>query len=91
MLERRADTSAVADEQMAQLYQRHLSAVEAWLAAQDNIDTLFVNYAQLLNGPAAQVQRLLEFLELPLNGEAMQAAPDKNLYRNRTGRNRAGG
>lgn len=90
MLERRGESSTVDDEQMAQMYRRHLSSVEAWLAAQDNIDILFVPYAQLLNDPAAHIQRLLDFLELPLDAQAMQAVPDKSLYRNRGEGNREG-
>jgi hypothetical protein len=84
MLARRGETSAVDDEHMAQMVQRHLSAVEAWLVAQEHIDTLYVPYTQLLSNPAEQVQRLLEFLDLPLDAEAMQAVPDKSLYRNRS-------
>lgn len=83
MLARRGESSPVEDEQMALMYRRHLSAVEAWLAAQDNIDTLFVPYMQLLTDPNAHIQRLLAFLELPLDAQAMQVVPDKSLYRNR--------
>jgi hypothetical protein len=90
MLVRRGESSTIDDEQMAQMYRRHLSSVEAWLAAQDHIDTLFVPYTQLLNDPAAQIQRLLTFLELPLDAQAMQAVPDKSLYRNRGEGNREG-
>ena len=90
MLERRGESSTVDDVHMADMYRRHLSSVEAWLAAQDNIDALYVNYAQLLSDPGSQVARLLAFLELPLNAEAMQAVPDKSLYRNRGGGNREG-
>ena len=85
MLARRGESSPVEDEQMAQMYRRHLSAVEAWLAAQDNIDTLFVPYMQLLTDPNTHIQRLLAFLELPLDAQAMQVVPDKSLYRKRGG------
>jgi hypothetical protein len=68
---------------MAQMYRRHLSSVEAWLAAQDHMNALFATYTQLLNDPAVQIQRLLAFLQLPLDAQAMQAVPDKSLYRNR--------
>ena len=90
MLERRGESSTVDDEQMAHMYRRHLSSVEAWLAAQEHIDTLYINYAQLLDDPTVQIQRLLTFLGLPLDAQAMQAVPDKRLYRNRGDQNREG-
>jgi LPS sulfotransferase NodH len=75
---------------MANMYRRHLSSVEAWLAAQEHIDTLYINYAQLLDDPTAQIQRLHTFLGLPLDVQAMQVVPDKRLYRNRGKKNREG-
>lgn len=90
MLERRGERSTVDDEQMSHMYRRHLSSVEAWLAAQEHIDTLYINYAQLLDDPTVQIQRLLTFLGLPLDAQAMQAVPDKRLYRNRGDQNREG-
>lgn len=88
MLLRRNETpGAVNDEAMAQTYKRHLAQVDAWLAAQDHIDTLYVRYDRLLADPIDETARIVAFLELPLDANAMQAVPDQCLYRQRKSKN----
>lgn len=83
MLDRRGESNPVSNEDMTTMLRRHLAAVEAWLAAQEHIDTLFVQYHMLVSNPIEQVERLKIFLEMPLDTQEMQTVPDKNLYRNR--------
>lgn len=71
------------DEAMAKMYKRHLSQIEAWLAAQEHIDTLYVKYDRLLAEPGKEVERIVHFLGLPLDAAAMRAVPDQSLYRQR--------
>ncbi len=55
MLVRRGEAPGeTGDQAMAQMYKRHLSTLEAWLAAQDHIETLYVRYDQLLADPEAR-------------------------------------
>lgn len=84
MLARRGEpTDAIDDQNMADLFCQHLTRVEAWLAAQPNMHTLYVPYAALLKTPAVHVDALIDFLGLPLDRAAMLAMPDRNLYRQR--------
>lgn len=84
MLERRGEpTDTVPDEKMAALFEKHLEKVGAWLAAQPNISVLYVPYHELAERPESQLDRIVEFLGLPLDRAAMLAAVDPALYRNR--------
>jgi hypothetical protein len=84
MLVRRGEpTDAVDDQTMADLFHKHLVGVEAWLAAQPNMYTLYVPYAALLKNPAVHIDAVIDFLELPLDRAAMLAVPDRSLYRQR--------
>ena len=84
MLERRGEpTDAIPDEQMAALFERHLEKIEAWLAEQPNFSVLYVPYHELAEQPERHVDRIVEFLGLDLDRQAMLTAVDPALYRNR--------
>jgi LPS sulfotransferase NodH len=84
MLIRRGEpTDKVRDEDMARMYRRHLGQVEAWIAEQPNVDTLYVSYNDLLSDPIPHVQRINEFLGGALNTDAMTGVIDRSLYRQR--------
>jgi LPS sulfotransferase NodH len=85
MLENRdEDPDAVSDEQMAQLFVRHLQQVDAWLAAQSNIQRLDVNYNQLLRDPFPLLAQVNTLLGGKLDVEKMAAIIDPDLYRQRS-------
>ncbi len=83
MLERRHEENKIPDEVMKEQYDQHLSAIKYWLARQPNIATLFVRYGDLISDPGTGCARVAEFLEIPLDLEAMVNVPDHSLYRNR--------
>jgi len=56
---------------------------EARLVRQTNTQVLFIQYNDLLANPREQIARVRDFLGMPLDGEAMLAAIDPALYRNR--------
>ena len=79
--------SKLSDEEMAQQFQTHLSAMKPWLVRQPNMDVLYVNYNALMAEPGPYCERIAEFLDVPLDQSHMLAVPDKQLYRNRNGGN----
>jgi len=84
MLERRGEpTDTVPDEKMAALFEKHLEKIEGWLAQQPNFSVLYVPYHELAERPEGQLDRIVDFLGLPLDRDAMLAAVDPALYRNR--------
>ncbi|MCS7061099.1 MAG: sulfotransferase domain-containing protein [Anaerolineae bacterium] len=84
MLIRRGEPAdAVSDAHMSALFEKHLQQVEAWLAVQPHIHVLYVNYNDLIAAPRAGAQRINEFLGGWLNVEAMAAAVDPTLHRQR--------
>jgi hypothetical protein len=83
MLARRGrPASAEGDAEMAAMFTKHLGEIEAWLEAQANIDTLYVNYNALVSDPAPEVRRIVRFLG-GVDESAMMRAVDPDLYRNR--------
>jgi hypothetical protein len=84
MLERRGEpTDTVPDEKMAALFEKHLEKIDGWLKQQPNFSVLYVPYHELAEQPAAQLDRIIAFLGLTLDREAMLSAVDPALYRNR--------
>jgi LPS sulfotransferase NodH len=83
MLENREEESQVSDQQMAELYNKHLRRVEAWMEEQPNLTYLDINYNQLLENPTPQLQLVRDFLGSDLDLQKMAAVIDPDLYRQR--------
>ncbi len=82
MLIRRGEpTDAVSDERMAEMFNKHLRDIEAWLGKQANMETLYVNYNEVLKNPGQHIEKIDQFLEGSLNAQDMAGVVDKALYR----------
>lgn len=83
LIRRGEDPNKMDDEQMAMLFEKHVKQVEAWLAAQPNIRTLYVHYSDVLANPQPQIATINDFLGGTLNTGRMAEVVDPELYRNR--------
>jgi hypothetical protein len=84
MLVRRGEpTDAVADEKMAELFQRYVKRIEAWLARQPNIEVLDVSYNEVVESPLENARRINQFLGSGLDVPKMVEVVDTDLYRQR--------
>ncbi len=84
MLQRRNETSIISDAQMEEQFREHLRAVKYWAARKPNMRVMYVKYNVMVSEPASLCPSIAEFLELPLDTDAMQAVPSRSLYRNRS-------
>ena len=71
-------------DSMRLIYSRHLDQVRSFLDERSCFTTLTVNYAEVVERPAAEAKRLAEFLHRSLDVELMAAVVDPGLYRNRS-------
>ena len=83
LLRRGEPTDSVSNERMAQVFEKHLAQMRAWLNHQPNAKTLFVNYDETVQDPMTQAQRVNEFLGGSLNIVEMAAVVDPKLHRQR--------
>jgi hypothetical protein len=84
MLDRRGQPGdAVPDEEMAQLFAKHLDQVTRWLRDQPNFHVLFVSYNEVMAAPQEQAERINRFLGGRLALEPMVDVIDPQLYRQR--------
>jgi hypothetical protein len=82
MLIRRGEPAdAVPDDKMAAMFEKHVAQVESWLAAQPNIETIYVSYNEAIDDPRSHARRINDFLGGSLNFDAMTAVADRTLYR----------
>jgi len=84
MMIKRGELAPDDDEKMADIYARHLQDVKSWLSLQPNIEVIYVSYNDILNSPAAYIERINHFLGSGLDPAAMLAAVDRSLYRQRS-------
>ena len=82
MLIRRGEPAdAVPDDKMAAMFNKHVAQVESWLAAQPNIDVLYVSYNEVMKDSRPQAERINLFLGGSLKVEEMVDVVDSGLYR----------
>jgi hypothetical protein len=82
MLRRRAREVAPRGE-IKRAFEKHLDRLRDWMSRQLNMRVLYIRYADLIQGPEEQSRQIAEFLGSGADPEAMAAAVDPALYRNR--------
>lgn len=84
MLIRRGENpDKMEDEEMAELFAKHVAQVEQWLNDQPNISVLFVHYSDILSKPEQESKAINAFLGGYLDTQQMATVIDPDLYRNR--------
>ena len=83
LVRRQEEADKVDDEQMAALFQKHVSETKKWLAAQPNFELLSIHYSDVLQDGWPQIQAVNQFLSGHLDEKAMANVVDPDLYRNR--------
>lgn len=84
MLERRGKPgNPVEDGKFADLYEKHLEKVKAWLTVQPNIGVLYVRYNEMLVHPDEYAAKVAGFLGIPMDVKAMTDVPQEQFYRQR--------
>jgi len=81
MLTHRGEESCVDDAAMADLLQKHIKQVKAWMNSQPNLQYIDVDYNAMLRDPVPRVRQINQFLGACLNEQKMAAVVDPNLYR----------
>jgi hypothetical protein len=83
MLARSGRPAPTHDSAMQLHFERHLRAVETWIAQQPNISRLTLNHAEVIAEPRLAAERVSQFLQTDLNVACMAAIVDPALYRQR--------
>lgn len=83
LIHRGEATDAVSDEELAQLYRKHLAHVDAWLNNQPHVKVLNINYNTMLKDPEAELPTILAFFDHKLDHDKMLEVVKPELYRNR--------
>ncbi len=86
MLARRGETEETAPERMRALFEDNLWRASYQLKRRPEFETIELHYSAVLARPLEEARRLGAFLGGGLDAEAMAAAVDPQLYRNRATR-----
>ena len=73
----------VGDEQLTEMYGKHLAKVIDWLESQANFSVIYLDYNQMLVDPQKYALQVNQFLGDVLDPQAMAGVVDSNLYRQR--------
>ena len=83
MLIRRGEPSGDDDAKMAELFERHLKQVEAWISQQPNMRVLYISYNEILKHRVDRAKTLNQFMDNQLDVDAMVHVVDEALHRQR--------
>jgi len=84
MLVRCGQPAGPSDAVMQSHFERHLQSVDSWINQRPEIAVLNCEYRELIHDAAAHVERIAQFLALPLDVAKMAAVVDPDLYRQRS-------
>jgi hypothetical protein len=68
---------------LAEAFKKQLEKTDVWLKSHPNAEVLHVNYTDVVNSPSEQAEAICSFLDEELDLDAMTAAVDSKLYRNK--------
>ena len=71
------------DDHLEKGFEEHLNKITDWLADQENMDCMFINYNKIFDDPLLFCARIQDFVGEGLDIKAMSGAIDPSLYRNR--------
>jgi len=71
------------DHEMNRHFTVHLNKIKKWLENQKNIKVLPVSYNKLIVSPEPEIDKVIAFIDQPLNKKNMIKAVNPDLYRNR--------
>lgn len=83
MLSNRGETDSGDDDNVLELYKKHLISAKILAKSKPNMEMLEVEYLHALENPRSCAERINEFLGGRLDVEKMAKAVDGRLYRNR--------
>ena len=84
MLERQGkSTGDLSEQKLVEMFQAQMAKVDKYVHEHPNFEILYVLYNDVLKEPAPSVQAVNAFLGGDLDTDAMLAAVDPALYRNR--------
>jgi hypothetical protein len=83
LLNRGEDADKMDDAMMGDLFAKHLQQTSEWLATQPNLQTLYLQYNDIIADPEQAARQINSFLGGNLDVTAMATAVDPTLYRNR--------
>lgn len=79
------ESSDVSDEEMAKKFEKHLRDVEDWLARQNKIEVIYIDYNEVIQEPHENTRLVSRFLGGRLNADKMAEVAERSLYRKRIG------
>ncbi len=83
LIRRGEDPNKVKDEEIAKLFEKHLSDVIGWAKKQKNIRAIEVDYNAVLANAAPIIKKINNFFGNQLDADLMASIIDPDLYRQR--------
>lgn len=73
--------NGVSDEDMSEIFRKHLIKIKDWLERQANMDVIHIGYNDIVKNPFEKAKAINLFLNGRLNSEKMAGVIDTSLYR----------
>jgi hypothetical protein len=83
LIRRGQPTNTVADDKMAEMFNKHLKDIENLIATRPNMECLYVSYNEVLENPLVNIEKINDFMGGNLNRQSMLEVVDKTLHRQR--------
>jgi hypothetical protein len=83
MIRRNEPVNNINDDELGQVFMKHLVQVEHWLAEKRNFEVVYLDYKDVINNTKSNLMKLSQGLDIRLDIGPMLNVPDLGLYRQR--------
>jgi len=83
LVRRNEPVNNINDDELGQVFKKHLIQVEHWLDEQRNFEVVYVDYKDVINNTKSNLMKLRQNFDIKLDIESMLSVPDQGLYRQR--------
>lgn len=70
-------------QELKDIFKKDISNSKSWAKSQENVDFINVDFSKMIKNPNEEIEKIIEFLGLELDKNAMVSVVDPSLYRSK--------
>ncbi|MGV9197518.1 MAG: sulfotransferase [Promethearchaeia archaeon] len=70
-------------EELEDIFRKDIANSTSWANSRENVDLIILDFSDMVRNPEQEIEKIIEFLDLNLDKDAMVSVVDPSLYRSK--------